>query len=185
MRSACVLAVLVASMAFGRDGERRLQVHTARSLPAIESVTVYHQKDGKRAVAGEFTKLDVPLTLPAEGPVEVWVKPKGGIAVKSAADLNPATGKIHDLTLADILGVIEVIGDGLPRADKVVVTGVRDPGPGEKSHVAVQTASDYRAAMLVPAGTYAVWVVPANGARPQRVDDNVRVLAARATRVGG
>jgi hypothetical protein len=184
MRGACVLAVLVASAALGRDGERRVQVHTARSLPAVESVTVYHQKDGTRAKAGEFAKLDAPLALPADGPVEVWVKPKGGIAVK-AATLNPDAGKVHDLTLADVLGVIEVIGDGLPRAEKVVVTGVRDPGPGEKGHVAVQIASDYRAAMLVPTGTYAVWVVPANGARPQRVDDNVRVPAGRTTRVGG
>ena len=60
----------------------------------------------------------------------------------------------------------------------------RDPGPGEKGHTAIQTASDYRVEMAVPAGTYAVWVVPANGAKAQRVDDSVRVQAGRSVKVG-
>ncbi len=79
----------------------------------------------------------------------------------------------------------EVFGDNLPRADKVVITDTRDPGPGEKGHVAVQVASDYRTDMAVPPGTYAVWVVPANGAKAQKVEDNVRVQAGRSVKVGG
>lgn len=185
MRGACVWVALVAGAAVGADEARLLKVHTARGLPAIETVTVYHQKDGARTKAGEWTKLDAALSLPSDGPYEVWVKPKGGIAVRAAAGLKLKAGATHDLKLGEVFGTIEVFGDDLPRADKVVITDVRDPGPGEKGHVAVQTAGDYRTDMLVPAGTYAVWVVPANGARAQRVEDNVRVQAGRSTRVGG
>lgn len=185
MRGAFVLAVLVATSAVGADDARSLKVHTARGLPAIEAVSVYYQKDGKRTSAGELKKLDAALPLPSEGgPFEVWVKPKGGMAVKAVEGLKVAAGKTHDVKLGEIFGVVEVFGDNFPRADKVVVTDVRDPGPGEKGHVAVQVASDYRTEMLVPVGTYAVWVVPANGAKPQRMEDNVRVQAGRSTRVG-
>lgn len=184
MRYACVVALGVSVAAFGADQARLLKVHAARGLPAIEAVTAYHQKDGKRTSAGELTKLDAPLSLPSDGPFEVWVKPKGGIAVRAADGLKLAAGKTHDLKLDEVFGVVEVFGDNFPRADKVVITDVRDPGPGEKGHVAIQTASDYRTEMLVPTGTYAVWVVPANGAKAQRIEDSVRVRAGRSARVG-
>jgi hypothetical protein len=76
-----------------------------------------------------------------------------------------------------------VRSDDLPRADSVVVTATDDPGPGEKGHVALQKAGDYKEDMVVPAGTYAVWVVPFNGAKAQRIADNVRVLAGREAKV--
>jgi hypothetical protein len=167
------------------DDTRTLKVHTQRGQPAVERVTVYRTKDGKRESVGELTKLDQPLALPADGPFAVWVKPKDGIAVKALDKLTVKAGQTHDLKLGDVLGAVEVFGDNFPRADKVVITDPSDPGPGEKGHVAVQVASDYRVEMLVPVGTYAVWVVPANGAKAQRVEDNVRVPAGRSVRVGG
>ena len=184
MRGACILAALVVGGASAADGERQLKVHTARGLPPVEGVTVYQTKDGKRQSVAEASKFDKALALPGEGPFEVWMKPKGGIAIRVLEKLTVKIGQTHDLKLGDLVGTVEVFGDNFPRAEKVVVTDVRDPGPGEKGHVAVQAAKDYRMAMAVPPGTYAVWVVPANGARPQRVEDNVRVLAGRSVRVG-
>jgi hypothetical protein len=184
MRGACVLVALIAASGIGADDARQLKVHAARGIPQIERVTVYQTKNDKRESVGELTKLDTALELPSEGPFEVWVKPKSGIAVKVAEKVTVAAGKTHDLKLGDVLGVVEVFGDNFPRADKVVLTDTRDPGPGEKGHVAIQTASDYRVEMAVPPGTYAVWVVPANGAKAQRVEDNVRVQAGRSAKVG-
>ena len=184
MRGACVLVALVAAPAVGADEPRQLKVHAHPGLPGVERVTVYQTRDGKRETAGELTKLDAALPLPSGGPFEVWVTPKGGVAVRAADGLTVKAGATHELKLGEALGAVEVLGDDLPRAKKVVLTAVRDPGPGEKGHVAVQSASDYRAALLAPPGTYAVWVVPANGARPQRVEDGVRVQAGRTTRIG-
>jgi hypothetical protein len=166
------------------DDTRQLKVHSQRGLPVVERVSVCKTKDGKRESVGELTKLDTSLPLPADGPFEVWVKPKSGIEVKVLDKLTVKDGQTHDLKLGAVLGTVEVFGDNFPRANKVVITDPRDPGPGEKGHVAVQVASDYRVEMLVPVGTYAVWVVPANGAKAQRVEDNVRVQAGRSVRVG-
>jgi hypothetical protein len=185
MRGLLIAAVLFAGALAGAAEDRLLKVSTQRGLPAVESVTVYQTRDGKREIVGkELTDLAKPKPLPGAGPFEVWVKPKGGIAVRVAEKLTVKAGT-HELKLGDLLGTVEVFGDDLPRADRVVLTDTRDPGPGEKGHVAVQAASDYRVEMAVPPGAYAVWVVPASGAKPQKVEDNVRVQAGRSVRVGG
>ncbi len=185
MRAALALAALLSGSAVAADGDRQLKVHTQRGLPPIETVTVYQTKGTKRERVAELTKFDTALVLPSDGPFEVWVKPKNGIAVKALDKLTVKSGHTHDLKLGDVLGTVEVFGDNFPRADKILLTDPRDPGPGEKGHVALQVATDYRVDMCVPPGTYAVWVMPANGAKPQRVEDNVRVQAGRSTCVGG
>lgn len=185
MRTAFVLAALFAGAAVAADPDRALKVTTQRGVPPVESVAVYQTKNGTRAAVIERGELAKALALPNDGPFEVWAKPKTGRAVKLLDKLEVKAGAPHELKLGTLLGSVEVFGDNFPRAAKVVVTDTRDPGPGEKGHVAVQEAPDYRVDMAVPAGTYAVWVVPANGAKAQRVEDNVRVQAGRGTRVGG
>jgi hypothetical protein len=168
----------------GADGDRQLQIVTSKAVPAIESVTVYEMKNGKRQSVGELAKFDKSLELTNDGPYEVLAKPKGGIAIKIAEKVAVKKGQTHELKLGELIGSVEVFGDSFPRADKIVLTDERDPGPGEKGHVQVQAANDYRVDMAAPPGFYAVWVVPANGAKAQRVVDSVRVLAGKSVRVG-
>jgi hypothetical protein len=185
MRGLCVLGALFVGAVSAADGDRLLKVSTQRGLPAVESVTVYRARGDKREVVGEkLTNFDKGKPLPDDGPFEVWVKPKDGIAVRVLEKLTVKGGQTHELKLGDVLGTVEVFGDNFPRAEKIVLTDTRDPGPGEKGHVAVQVAKDYRTEMMARPGTYAVWVVPANGAKAQRVEDNVRVQAGRNVRVG-
>ena len=122
---------------------------------------------------------DVTLT---DGPFDVWLTPKAGKPIKVAEGWKPKT-EAATIDLSTLVGVLFVRGDDLPRAESVVVTPLKDPGPDEKGHVAVQVATDYKEDMLVPSGTYEVWVKPANGARPQRIVDNVRVQNGRMTEV--
>lgn len=183
-RLAAVCAGLViAAAAPAGEGGRKLAVVPSK-LFAVEAVTVVGAaKDGKKT-SDTVTDLAKPAALAGDGPFEVFVKPKGGIPVRVADKLAVKAGATHELKIADLLGSVEVFGDNFPRAARVVLTDVKDDGPGEKGHVAVQEAKEYRVEMAVPPGTYAVWVVPDNGAKPQRVVDNVRVQAGRSTRVG-
>ncbi|MDB5313769.1 MAG: hypothetical protein JWO38_7971 [Gemmataceae bacterium] len=187
-----VAAVLVGVVsATAADGDRQLKVVSSKALPAIESVVIYPAgavkpgKDRPKPIL-TVTKFGEPVTLPGDGPVDVYAKPKGGVEVLAAGKLAVKAGPAHELKLGDVLGVVEVLQtDDSPRAEKIVVTAADDPGPDEKGHVAVQVGSDYRTEMAVPEGFYAVWVVPASGARAQRVADRIRVLPGRTTRVGG
>lgn len=178
-----VVAICACGSAVRAD-DRQLRITPSRAIPAIEAVTVYQTKDGKRQAAGELTMFDKPLVLPGDGPFEVVARPKGGIPFTIADNLLVKSGQTHELKLSDCIGSVEVFGDQFPRANKIVLTDERDPGPGEKGHAPVQTASDYRVEMAAPPGFYSVWVVPANGARAQRVADRVRVQVGKSVRVG-
>jgi hypothetical protein len=166
------------------DSERKLQVVASPGTPAIEFITVYQTKDQKQQTVGELSKFDKPFPLPGDGPFEVFAKPKGGIPIKVIEKLTVKSGQTYELKLAELIGTVEVFGDNFPRADKIVLTDERDPGPGEKGHVPVQVATEYRIDMAAPPGFYAVWVVPTNGAKAQRVVDRVRVMAGKSVRVG-
>ena len=175
---------LLSSTISAADGDRQLQVISSRAVPQIESITVYQKKNGKWESVCELSKFDKPCLLTDEGPYEVFAKPKGGIPIKIVEGLTVKAGQKHELKLAEVMGSVEVFGDNFPRADRIVLTDERDPGPGEKGHVPIQAATEYRVDMAAPPGFYAVWVVPANGARAQRVVERVRVLAGKSVRVG-
>ena len=189
MIRSCALAALLASASFAEDA-RRLTVSTSKALPPIESVMVYPAGSVQPGKARPkpvqtITKLSEPATLPGAGPFDVYAKPKGGIEALVAGKLEVKPGQTHTLKLADALGVVEVFqADGFPKVEKIVVSAPDDPGPDEKGHTPVQVGTDYRVEMLVPEGFYAVWLVPANGARAMRVADRIRVLPGKLIRVG-
>jgi hypothetical protein len=187
MPTRLAIAVVISTalpVAFAGD-EPRLKIVTSKSLPRIESEEVYESGAAKTAKpVVTITSFKEAAVLPGTGPYDVSVKPKGGIAVPVAKKLAVKPAQVEELRLADRLGTIALFQkDDSPRAGKIVVTVTDDPGPDEKGHVPVQVGSDYRDEMLVPEGFYAVWVVPANGARAQRVADRVRVLPGRNVRV--
>lgn len=178
-----VLLVVVSATTAAEETDRKLVVVPTK-LFVVEAVHARHMTDNGETRTLEWKKFDKPISLPADGPFEVFVQPKGGIPVRVANKLTVKGGQTHELKIADLLGSVEVFGDNFPRAAKIVLTDVKDDGPGEKGHVALQVAKEYRVEMAVPPGMYAVWVVPDNGAKAQRVVENVRVQAGRSTRVG-
>jgi hypothetical protein len=131
----------------------------------------------------ESDRFDQAVTLPAEGPFDVIVVPQGGLPVRLAEKLQVPKGKTVHLRLEERFGVVRIFGEGLPRPQRLVLTPVRDPGPGARGHRPIQTVGNYRQNMLVPPGTYDLWLVPANGARPQRLAENIRVLAGKVVGV--
>lgn len=180
--------------AFADDAERVIVVSPAKSLPKIESVSVYRSADVKPG--REWPKPLKTFTFvrgftdqfqfKVDGePVHLRVKPKDGIAVTLVEGLALKPGETVRLKLSTLLGVVEVFQkDGFPKVDRIVLTTSDDPGPDEKGHRPIQTGSDYRVEMPVPEGFYAVWLVPSNGARATRIEDRIRVLPGKIVRLG-
>ena len=183
-RFAAVCAAVVAASAAGAAGEPWYVQVVETKMFATESVAFTERPNDGKAKTHTVKAVGKPTAVAGEGAFEVSVTPKGGLPVRVAEKLTVKAGEVYKLKLGDLLGSVEVLGDNFPRAAKVVLTDPKDDGPGEKGHVAVQEAKEYRVEMAAPPGTYAVWVVPDNGAKAQRVADNVRVQAGRSTRVG-
>jgi hypothetical protein len=184
-----LLAVFAVATVVSADEQRTLTLTSSRVLPKLESVSVY--KAGA-AIAGKekakpvlTVKFGEAITLPDDGPFDVYVKPKGQENVLAAAKLSVKAGKSHELKLGDLFGTVQVFqNDDSPRLGKIIITPQDDPGPDEKGHVAVQVGTEYREELVVPDGVYAVWLVSGNGARGQRIADRIRVLAGKNVRVG-
>ena len=128
-------------------------------------------------VVVESDRFDQAVALPTGGPFDIYVIPQGGLPVRLAEKLMVPPGQTVRLRLEDRFGVVRIFGEGLPRPQRLVLTPMHDPGPGARGHRAIQVVGNYRQNMLVPPGTYELWLVPAQGARPQRLAENIRVLA--------
>lgn len=132
---------------------------------------------------GKITKFDETIKLPNDGPFDLYWQPKEGKAVciltKVKADELPK----GEVKFAECVGVVRLRGDALPRASKVVLAPLGDPGPTESGHSTIQQVLGYRQDLIVPEGEYSLWIVTENGARGQRIESKVRVLAGRITNI--
>jgi hypothetical protein len=184
-----VFAILVAVSAASSDEDRILKIAASKTLPAMESIAIY-ASDGIKAgqkkpkpLSVAKLKGDIAVRLD-NGAHHIYAKPKDGIEVLIAEKLSLKPGETQELKLGDLLGVVDVFQkEGLPKVERIVLTAPDDAGPDEKGHVPVQIGSDYRVEMPVPEGFYAVWLVPANGARAQRIEDRIRVLPGKIVRI--
>ena len=137
--------------------------------------------DAKHSAVVSVASLKDEAKLPGDGPYDLWFVPKDGKPIRAIAGWKPKDGA-NEVKLNDYLGVISFRGEGQPRGT-LLVTPQGDDGPETKKHIVIQTAGDTRAELAVLPGDYAVWVVPANGARARRVAEKVRVLAGKTATV--
>lgn len=181
------LVVLVVAGSVVVAGENTTSVRFTLALPvAVQHVVVVPAGEMVSAKSARTVELAKAIELSTNTVSDVWVMPKVGLPVRALAKFKPAVpkeplGKPAMVTLDDELALLRIVRTDLPRPSKVVLAPVFDRGPDEPGHKAVQTVPDYSTPLLAPPGQYSLWVVPANGARPQRVEDNLRLLAGRST----
>lgn len=182
-------ALFACAIVSAGDGDYMLTVSPSKALPKIDAVLVYEAgsvKPGKaRPKPVHSGKPGEAMILPGNGPYDIYVRPKGQSEVLVAAKLDVVPRKPNELKLGESLGTLQVFqNDDSPRLGKIVLTDPLDPGPDEKGHIPVQTGTEYREELVVPDGFYAVWLVPGNGARAQRIVERIRVLPGKNVRVG-
>jgi hypothetical protein len=179
-----LLPLLIASPLTAADPAVRFTA-PAYFLPPLKNVVVTKAGEPgpgqpKHAAIASVAKLSEEAKLPTDGPFDVWLVPTDGLPIKAVAGLT--VKESTEVKLNEYLGVIRVRGGDQPRG-KLLVTPHQDPGPEGKGHTVIQTAGDTRAELAVPPGDYAVWVVPATGARARRIADKVRVQAGKTATV--
>ncbi|HVK10740.1 MAG TPA: hypothetical protein VM597_18375 [Gemmataceae bacterium] len=179
-----LLILLIASPLTAADHAVRFTA-PAYFLPPFKTIVVTKAGEPgpgqpKHAAIASNSKLNQEVRLTTDGPFDVWLVPTDGLPVKAVAGLTAKEST--EVKLNDHLGVIRVRSADQPRG-KLLVTPHQDPGPEGKGHTVIQSASDTRAELAVPPGDYAVWVVPATGARARRIADKVRVQAGKTATV--
>ena len=186
-RFALAGVLIFAPSAARADDPPALRIAPSKLFPKDVSVMVYESGKGEPGRKGsppvltiERVRFGQAVELPGAGPFDVYLVPDFTYAVRLKEKWTPTAGA-NELTPADELGVVRVRPDGLPRAEMVLLTKPDDPGPGDPKHDPVQATRYYDRDLLVKPGTYTVWVVPANGARAQKVAEKVKVQAGKVT----
>jgi hypothetical protein len=180
------LAMLFLSLSHLTAAEREVSITPpGRLLPKPEAVVVVKSGEpgpgqAKHQAVASINDLKMNFKL-ADGVYDFWWKPKGGKPMKFATKVTVDEKGPKSVDATKTLGVIELRGDNQPRADLITLTVVKEPGPDEKGHVAIQTAKDYREEMVAPDGFYDVWVTPTNGARPRLIAERVKIQAGKTT----
>lgn len=161
---------------------------TDRFFPAVKKIVVVKAGEpgpnaAKHQTIGAIEKYNETLKVPAEGPYDVWWQPKDGLAVRVIGGVKLKDGEVRTIKLDDHLGIVIVRGDKEPRVSLITIAPQDDPGVGEKGHIAIQTAKEFRVDMVVPDGIYSLWITPENGARPRKINDRFRVQAGKSVQL--
>ena len=156
MRPLLTLAILTFATSTLSAAEIRMTVTTDPVLPKGGEIALVSAGKPGPTLKGfeailqtkEFGK---ELDLAGAGPFDVYFTPKGGLPILVIAGWKVSKGS-NALKPGAHLGTVFVRGDDLPRSGGIVVTNTDDPGPGAKGHAPIQSVSDYKEDLVVPAG---------------------------------
>ncbi|MCE9533528.1 MAG: hypothetical protein K8T89_20750 [Planctomycetes bacterium] len=185
----CLLSLCLPFVLCGANApERGFRFTADKSLPAMKNIVIVKAGEpgpgkAKHQAIVTIDRYQQLLQTSTAGPFDIWWQPKSGVAVRILNKLKLKEGEVKEIKVDNYLGIVTVRGDNQPRAALVTIAAQDDPGPGEKGHVPVQTATEYRVDMAVPDGFYSLWITPANGARSQRINDRFRVQAGKSVQL--
>jgi Mg-chelatase subunit ChlD len=135
----------------------------------------------------EVTKYDELVRIPSTEKYSIWWQPAEGMPVLMVKEFSIKERKTVTFRPDDYFGMIRVTGSG--KINQLAVTpGGKgsDPsryGPGGTYYNAYQTCPAYGKDMVVAAGTYDVWLVPADGGKPSLLEANVEVKPGKVSEI--
>jgi len=127
----------------------------------------------------KVTKYGDELRQSSAEKVDIWWVPEEGMAVKMVADFENPEREVKQLRPEDYLGMIRVTAEGRPEKSRIVVT---TEGASASTLYAydVQDVVGYNRDLVVPVGTYHLWVVEPD-AKPTLLEENLEVTGGQVT----
>ena len=183
MNRRSVLAAVAGMIVVGRSvraaGPRTLALSPTPNLPKLGQFVAASQGDSPKAA--DFKPLaqlsHKSSKISSAAAVDVWFVPKIGLPVLVRSNWKWSESETLDPEL--YLGTARIDRENLPRLGKIVLTAEADPGPDEKGHRPIQFVEDSMDELVALAGEYAVWVVPFNGLRAERIVDRLRIQSGK------
>jgi hypothetical protein len=132
----------------------------------------------------EVKNYEMDLRLPSAEKFDVWWVPKQGRPVRMLAGISISERKRVEFKPEEHLGVVKVMGDGLPAPKVVALVTPEGYGPDSASFHPVQSCAKYGEAMVVPAGDYDLWMKPAeDGVVAETLEKKLKVPAGKVTTI--
>jgi len=127
----------------------------------------------------KVTKYGEELRQSSAEKVDIWWIPAEGLAVKMVADFENPEREVKKLRPEDYLGMVRVTAEGRPAKTRIVVT-TADAGAGTLYAYDVQEIEGYNKDLVVPVGTYKLWVVEPDN-EPTLLEQGLQVTGGQVT----
>jgi hypothetical protein len=132
----------------------------------------------------EVKSYDMDLRLPSAEKYDIWWVPKQGRPVRMLSGISIADRKRVEIKPEEHLGIVKVMGDGLPAPKVVGLVTPEGYGPDSASFRPVQSCAKFGETMVVPAGDYDLWMKSAeDGAVAETLEKKLKVPAGKVTTI--
>ena len=170
-----------------RKGRRAVIVATPKfELPTMKSIVLvepdarYYTVDGSAVNHAE--KYDEEIRQPNADVVDIWWVPEEGIPVLMVEDFNNPEREVQELRPEDYLGLVRVSAEGKPEETKIVLTTLDGDEDYTVDSYMVQECVGYGKDLVVPAGTYNLWIIEPEKT-PTMLEKDLEVPAGELTPV--
>ncbi len=178
---------VVRGQASGTAGRRGLRVMApAMSLPKLGKIAVVEYGGHPPGApyykpVFEATAYGQEMRLPTADKYDIYWQPEGGLPVLLAKDFSVKDRKVVDLSPDLVLGIVRVVGTG--QAPKLIALVVPNGhGPDAEYFKPIQTATRFGQDMVVPKGSYDVWLKPQQG-KSQMLEGKLEVKPGEVTQI--
>ncbi len=127
------------------------------------------------------TEYGAELRQPSADPVNIWWIPEKGLPVLMVGQFENPQREIKQLRPEDYLGMVRLQSDGGGTGVRIVVATLASTA-GTVSAYVVQEADAYNQDMVVPVGTYKLWVIQGGG-DPVLLEEELQVAGGQVTAI--
>jgi hypothetical protein len=153
------------------------------TMPAIkEIVTAKPDASAGTLYASRINSVnqyDAELRQPSADPVDLWLVPEKGLAVQMVTRLENPERRVVKLRPEDYLGLVRVSSEDSTAKVKIAVTKP-DASAGTIYAYVVQQADGFNQDMIVPVGTYMLWVTE-EGQEPTLLEAEIQVAGGQVS----
>jgi len=179
---------VVRGQASGTAGRRALRVMVpVMSLPKLGKIAVVADNGHPPGVPYykpvlQVTAYGQEMRLPTADKYDIYWQPEVGLPVLLARGFSVKERKVMDLSPDLALGIVRVVGSGQPAPKLIALVEPDGHGPDEGYFKPIQTATRFGQDMVVPKGSYDVWLKPQQG-KSQMLEGKLDVKPGEVTQI--
>jgi Mg-chelatase subunit ChlD len=169
-----------------RGGNRRAIVVLPPKikLPPVKEIRLYKAGSYSPLVPSQgveaVVKYGEEIRLPSADKYDLYWFPEKGMPVLILKGFSQEERRLREIRPEEYLGMVRVAGSGLPKAKEIFLAQNYDP---ISRHGLIQVVSGYNQDLVVPAGTYQLYIRRADNGDVQRLEEKLEVEAGKVTEV--
>jgi hypothetical protein len=154
-------------------------------MPPVKEILTLREKANFSTVdyyvINRVSSYDAELRQPNDKPVAIWWRGETGLPVEMVGAFENPERQVVKLRPEDYLGIVRVTSEAPGGDVRVIVTRPETTAAlVDYGTYKVQESNGFNQDMVVPVGTYMLWIVP-QGGEPTLLEEEVQVAGGQAS----